>query len=144
MPRWTTPASLGGWLTLLLGIVLAVIGVVLTVGGAQLMMLGGSWYYLLAGLGLIVSGLLLVYRDVRGAWLYGAIFILTLVWALWERGLNGWALIPRLVGPLVLMFLVLATLPVLKPGKGKRAGLAAIGLAFFAIALARFRRSLAS
>ena len=55
MPRWTTPASLGGWLTLLLGIVLAVIGVVLTVGGAQLMMLGGSWYYLLAGLGLIVS-----------------------------------------------------------------------------------------
>lgn len=144
MPRWTTPASLGAWLTMLLGVVLAVIGLVLTVGGAQLAMLGGSWYYLLAGLGLIVSGLLLVCRDVRGAWLYGAIFILTLVWALWERGLNGWALIPRLVGPLVLMFLVLATLPVLKPGKGGRAGLAAIGLAVatvvFGFAVAQINR----
>lgn len=96
---------------MLLGVLLAVIGLVLTVGGVQLAMLGGSWYYLIAGLALIVSGLLLVWRDVRGAWLYGAVFVATVIWALWEKGLNGWAMIPRLVGPLVLMFLVLATLP---------------------------------
>ena len=130
MPRWTTPTGLGGWLTLLLGVLLAVIGLVLTVGGVQLAMLGGSWYYLIAGLALIVSGLLLVYRDVRGAWLYGAVFVATVIWALWEKGLNGWAMIPRLVGPLVLMFLVLATLPVLRSrGGGKTAGLGALGLA---------------
>jgi len=115
---------------LLLGVLLAVIGLVLTVGGVQLAMLGGSWYYLIAGLALIVSGLLLVYRDVRGAWLYGAVFVATVIWALWEKGLNGWAMIPRLVGPLVLMFLVLATLPVLRSrGGGKTAGFGALGLA---------------
>lgn len=137
MPRWTTPTGLGGWLTLLLGILLAVIGLVLTVGGVQLAMLGGSWYYLIAGLALIVSGFLLVYRDVRGAWLYGAVFVATVIWALWEKGLNGWAMIPRLVGPLVLMFLVLATLPVLRSrGGGKTAGLGALGLAVLTVVFA--------
>ena len=90
MPRWTTPNGPGGWLTLVLGILLAAIGLILTVGGAQLAALGGSWYYLIAGLALIASGLLLVFRDVRGAWIYGATFLLTLLWALWEKGLNGW------------------------------------------------------
>jgi quinoprotein glucose dehydrogenase len=122
-------------LTLLLGLLLAVIGLVLTVGGVQLAALGGSWYYLLAGLALIASGFFLVYRDARGAWIYGATFLLTLVWALWEKGLNGWAMIPRLVGPLVLMFLVLATLPVLRPGRGggRKAGVGALGLAVLTV-----------
>ena len=39
MPRWTTPTGLGGWLTLLLGILLAVI----LVGAAiKLKLMGGS------------------------------------------------------------------------------------------------------
>ena len=40
---------------LLLGGVLALIGIVLAVGGAWLAILGGSLYYLLAGLGLLRS-----------------------------------------------------------------------------------------
>jgi len=59
MPRWTTPNGPGGWLTLVLGILLAAIGLTLTVGGAQLAALGGSWYYLIAGLALIASLLIL-------------------------------------------------------------------------------------
>ena len=43
MPRWTSPTGLGGWLTLLLGLLLAVIGLVLTIGGVQLAALGASW-----------------------------------------------------------------------------------------------------
>ena len=101
MPRWTTPTGLGGWLTLLLGVLLAVIGLILTVGGVQLAALGGSWYYVLAGLALIASGVLLILRDIRGAWIYAATFAATLIWAFWEKGLNGWAQVPRLVGPLV-------------------------------------------
>ena len=120
MPRWTTPSGWGGWLTLLLGVLIFLIGGILAVGGVQLLSLGGSWYYLVVGLMLIVAGALLVLRDVRGAWVYGAAFLFTLVWALWETGLDGWALVPRLVGPLVLMVLVLATLPVLKPHGGGR------------------------
>src|SRR5690606_9690920 len=74
MPRWTTPVGPGGWLTLLLGVLLFLIGAILTVGGVQLATLGGSWYYLIAGLALIASGLLLVLRDVRGAWIYAGTF----------------------------------------------------------------------
>ena len=126
MPRWNQPRSAGGWLTVVLGVLLLLIGVVLTIGGVQLAALGGSWYYLIAGLALVVSGVLIVLRDVRGAWLYAATFAGTLIWAFWEKGLDGWALVPRLVGPLVLMFLVLATLPVLRSrGGGKTAGFGA-------------------
>ncbi len=134
MPRWTTPTGLGGWLTLLLGLLIALIGAILAFGGAQLAALGGSWYYLIVGLLLIASGVLLVLRDVRGAWIYGGAFLFTLVWALWEKGLDGWALVPRLVGPLVLMFLVLASLPVLMGRGGKRlAGGGALGLAVLTV-----------
>jgi quinoprotein glucose dehydrogenase len=52
----------GGWAVLLLGLVLALIGLVLTIGGAWLAVLGGSPYYVLAGLGLLVSGVLLARR----------------------------------------------------------------------------------
>ena len=129
MPRWTTPTGLGGWLTLLLGVLLALIGLILTVGGVQLATLGGSWYYLIAGLALIASGVLLILCDIRGAWIYAATFAATLIWAFWEKGLNGWAQVPRLVGPLVLMFLVIATLPALRRGAGRLAAGSAAGLA---------------
>ena len=56
MPRWNQPRSAGGWLTVVLGVLLLLIGVVLTIGGVQLAALGGSWYYVLAGLALIASG----------------------------------------------------------------------------------------
>lgn len=102
-----TPA---GWGRKCLGAVLGVIGVILIVGGLQLVMLGGSWYYLLAGLALLASGGLIFTGRVLGNWLYIATFILTVVWALFESGLNGWALVPRVVAPLVLLLFVIATL----------------------------------
>src|SRR3546814_3637732 len=40
------------------GAVFAIIGIILAVGGAQLVQLGYTLYYLLAGLGLIASGVL--------------------------------------------------------------------------------------
>ena len=39
----------GKWPALLLGLLLAIAGVALAVGGGQLLMLGGSAYYLIAG-----------------------------------------------------------------------------------------------
>ena len=92
-----------------LGGLLALIGLILAVGGGWLAALGGSWYYLLAGVGLIISGGLLLRRRVAGAWVYVAVFVATVAWALWEVGLAGWPLLPRLFGPTVLLFLVLAT-----------------------------------
>ncbi|WP_445682266.1 membrane-bound PQQ-dependent dehydrogenase, glucose/quinate/shikimate family [Radicibacter daui] len=101
--------------TMLLGIVLALIGLVLAVGGGWLVSLGGSPYYVLAGLGLLVSGYFLFRRHVAGAWVYCAVFLATLIWAFWEAGLNGWALVPRLVAPFVLLVLVILAAPRLRP-----------------------------
>ncbi|RZJ18783.1 MAG: membrane-bound PQQ-dependent dehydrogenase, glucose/quinate/shikimate family [Brevundimonas sp.] len=118
----------GGIAALVLGVLFILIGLVLTVGGGWLIVLGGSAYYLLAGLGLIASGALLCLGRSLGAWVYIGVFILTVLWALWEVGLNGWALVPRVIAPLVLLVLVILVLPTLLPRGGLRAlwiGLAA-------------------
>ena len=80
-------------LVLVVGALLALIGAVLVVGGAWLAALGGSVYYLLAGIGLVASGALMILGRPMGAYLYLGVFALTLVWALWEVGLNGCALL---------------------------------------------------
>ena len=45
----------GDWAVMALGVLFGLIGVVLTIGGGWLIAVGGSWYYLLAGLGLIAG-----------------------------------------------------------------------------------------
>ncbi len=102
-------------LVLILGVLLGLVGLALAIGGAWLALLGGSLYYLLAGLGLVASGVLLVLGRPLGAYIYLGVFALTLVWALWEVGLNVWALVPRVIGPAVLAMLVLFALPLLEP-----------------------------
>lgn len=91
---------------LIAGIILAT-GFVLSVGGAWLLVLGGSPYYLLAGLALVVSGFWLALGRAQGAWLYLFVFVATLLWAWWEVGLNGWALMPRILAPTILLVLLL-------------------------------------
>jgi quinoprotein glucose dehydrogenase len=113
------PGGLSGGLVITLGVILSLIGVTLVIGGGWLIGLGGSWYYLLAGLGLLASGVLLIRRSLMGAWIYIGVFLLTVLWALWEVGIDGWGLVPRVIAPAVLLAFVLAALPVLKPGRGK-------------------------
>jgi quinoprotein glucose dehydrogenase len=81
---------------------LLVTGVSLTWLGGVLVGLGGSPYYVLAGAAMIVSALLIARRNWSGVRLYAVFLIATLIWALWESGLDGWALAPRLVLPCVI------------------------------------------
>ncbi|MGO2006960.1 glucose/quinate/shikimate family membrane-bound PQQ-dependent dehydrogenase [Vreelandella alkaliphila] len=85
----------GKWPALLLGLLLAVAGVALTIGGTKLLSLGGSAYYLIAGVSIFVVGLLLAMRKGAALWLYAAVLFATLLWALWEVGLDWWQLVPR-------------------------------------------------
>ena len=101
----------GYWWAIILGIVLLAIGAVLVGGGVWLAWLGGSWYYILAGLGLLLAGGLMVTHRQSGALVYGVVWLLTLIWAIWEVGLDGWALVPRVVAPTVILVLVLLSLP---------------------------------
>src|SRR5688572_33122109 len=82
--------------------ILIVFGLVLGAGGVRLLTLGGSFYYVLAGLVLIASGVLLWRRDKQGSWLYGALLAATLLWSLYEVGFNLWALAPRMLALLVI------------------------------------------
>ena len=83
----------------LLAAFLLLVGATLLAGGAWLIAIGGSPYYLLSGGATAASGILLWRRDRRGSWLYGAMLAVTLGWELWESGLDLWALAPRLIGP---------------------------------------------
>jgi membrane-bound PQQ-dependent dehydrogenase (glucose/quinate/shikimate family) len=81
---------------------LILLGLMLLLGGAQLVALGGSVYYVLAGAALIASGVLLWRANRWGARLYALLTFATILWAVFEAGFDGWALAPR-----VLPFLVL-------------------------------------
>ena len=131
MARTDRRAGLSGIAVRALAAVLVIIGLVLVVGGAWLLSLGGSAYYLLAGLGLIASGVMLWRLRLAGALIYAGVFVLTVLWAVWEVGLNGWALVPRVVAPAVLLVLVIAALPVLDTRRGGR--LALTGAAVFVV-----------
>lgn len=102
-------------LVTIVGAILAVIGLVLAIGGTWLAFLSGSPFYLLAGLLLLASGYFLIRGRALGAGLYTATYLFALIWGLAEAGLDGWALIPFVVGPTILLVLVLLTLPLLRP-----------------------------
>jgi len=82
--------------------VIGLIGVALVLQGLPLVQAGGSLYYFLAGITLAAVSVLLFRGDDRGAKLYGIFLAITYLWALYEAGLDAWALMPR-----VAMFTVL-------------------------------------
>ncbi|MGY0556984.1 membrane-bound PQQ-dependent dehydrogenase, glucose/quinate/shikimate family [Lysobacter sp. A421] len=84
------------------GAVFLLIGLALLGGGGWLVLLGGSWYYLLAGLGFALVGVLLCMRRRMALILYALLLLATLVWALWESGLDWWPLASRLGVPFLL------------------------------------------
>jgi len=90
-----------------LGGILALVGLVLAIGGGWLVALGGSFYYLITGLGCVLSGALICRGRITGIWIYAAIVAGTVLWALWEVGTQFWPLLPRVGGPLVLLLYML-------------------------------------
>src|SRR3546814_14829315 len=60
---------------------------------------------------MMIAGWLLFRQQLLGGWLYIAIVALTVIWAFWEVGANGWALVPRVIAPLVLLIAVLLVMP---------------------------------
>ncbi len=77
------------------GALLILLGVVLGGGGMELALLHGSLYYLVTGVVLVTAGLLLWWGRRAGMWLYFAIIAYTVIWSLWEVGLDGWSLASR-------------------------------------------------
>ncbi len=125
-----TGAAAGSkWLLGGLGILIALIGLGLAAGGGYLLSLGGSVYFLLMGLAMLVSGLLIARCNPRGAWLYGVALMLTAIWAVWDAGLEYWPLVSRVLTFAVIGLVVALIYPTLVRASGAHAGRGAYGLA---------------
>ena len=101
------------WAATILAVVMAAIGIVLTAGGVWLLSLGGSPYYLIAGILILASAWFLFRGRLLGGWIYIGLFILSALWGFAEARGNAWAMVPWLIAPLVLLIAVLLVMPTL-------------------------------
>ena len=122
-PRWAS------WPVLLLCLVMLAGGGYLLIGGVQLISLGGSWYFAVAGAGLLLSAWFLARSHVLGLHIFVVVFVGTVIWAIWEVGFQFWPLVSRLVAPAVLGVLIFLAAPLLKRGSGRPARLPAFAMA---------------
>lgn len=102
------------WLVLLLGVVITFVGVAFVIGGVDLAMLGGSFYYAICGLVLLAGGVFIILGRTMGAFLYLGALAYTWLWSLWEVGFSPIDLLPRAFGPTLLGILVALSIPVLR------------------------------
>ncbi|RVW00008.1 glucose dehydrogenase [Mesobaculum littorinae] len=93
--------------------VLTLIGLVLLAGGIWLITLGGSWYYAIAGIGLLLTAWPLFRHLTQGVLVYLVVWLGTLIWTYWEVGTDWWAWVPRMVAPTVILVILLLCLPML-------------------------------
>ena len=125
----------GFWATMAVGVIILLFGLAILIGGVWLIALGGSWYYAFAGVGLVCTALFLFRRSMLAVWVYLLTFIATVIWAVWEVGFDGWAQVPRLVAPTVVLVLVLMLIPALRGRRSSPRGAVAAAIAgMFALA----------
>lgn len=115
MAEVNAPRAATRFAPLAIGIVVGLIGLILAVGGIWLAVLGGSLYYAVTGVAMMAAGWLLARGNPLGGWIYLAVFVWTVLWAFSEVGGNGWALVPRVIAPTVLLLAVLAVMPLVEP-----------------------------
>ena len=91
-----TASARPGPLLILTAVIFILLGLALAGGGAWLVSLGGSWYYVVAGIGMLVAGAL-VWRGRRTAQLFLALLLFaSLIWSVIEVKFDWWQLLPRL------------------------------------------------
>lgn len=104
-------------LTLSGGMIL-ILGAVLAVGG--LLVADYSTYYALAGSGLMLAGTLIAKRRRAGAWVFMAVFAITLAWSLRDLQDGSASLAMRLMGPTILLGMIAFVMPALRGWRARR------------------------
>ncbi|EER60961.1 quinate dehydrogenase (pyrroloquinoline-quinone), partial [Acidovorax delafieldii 2AN] len=100
-----------------LGLVIVAFGLFMLAGGVRLITLGGSWYFALAGIGLIAAGILAMLRRPLGTVVYLAVLAATAIWAVWDSGWAFWPLFSRLFALAAIAVLLLLLMPALRGGE---------------------------
>lgn len=77
-------------------VILAIFGIGLLIGGVWLAALGGSFYYVIAALLMLVTAFLLYRGQISALMVYAVLVLGSVIWAIWEVGTDFWALAPRL------------------------------------------------
>ena len=90
-------------------VLIGLIGLFLIGGGAWLIAIGGSGFYVLLGLLLIISSVMLLQRRPAGLALYGIAVLVTLIWSFTEVGFDWWPLAAR--GSLLVVLGVVLLIP---------------------------------
>lgn len=133
----TTPAypGLSVW-NKIFAFILLIFGLAMTGGGGYLAAVGGSWYYLLAGLGSIIAAIAIFRRSSSAVYWFGLVFVGTLLWTIYESGLDYWGWVPRFDIMLLLGIAFAFQLPNLKPGISRTfsRSLGAVFIAGFVVA----------
>ncbi|WP_312670194.1 glucose/quinate/shikimate family membrane-bound PQQ-dependent dehydrogenase [Pseudescherichia sp.] len=132
MATGSTPRGIGRILKWLLAGLLIIIGLAIGIPGIKLVSLGGSAYFLVMGVAMLVSALLIIKNRTSGIVLYALAFIASAIWAVSDAGWDFWPLFSRLFTFGVLAFLAALLWPFLTATTNKKP---AFGLAA-AIALA--------
>ena len=68
-------------LNLFTAVVFGALGLFLAIGGAQLVALSGSPYYLAAGIVLMITAVLVIARRAAALWLHGLLILASIGWA---------------------------------------------------------------
>jgi quinoprotein glucose dehydrogenase len=121
---------------MVLSFTLMLIGVGFLAGGARLIFLGGSYYFVFAGLAFSIDAILLFYRSRWSYLLFAALVLSTLAWAVDEVGLDWWQLFPRgnLIAVIALILIAPWTVRRLRPPIKDK--IFSLGYASLALALA--------
>jgi quinoprotein glucose dehydrogenase len=112
-------------------ILLFLTGLGMALPGLYLASLGGSLYYEIAGVLIVIAAILVLRGSQSGIHLFWLVFLGTVAWSIWEVGLDGWALLPRLVylAAAALWLLMLAPRHHVPPARLATSGFAASLLA---------------
>ncbi|KAB0492413.1 glucose/quinate/shikimate family membrane-bound PQQ-dependent dehydrogenase [Pseudomonas psychrophila] len=111
-------AAVSRWPIWVAALGVLVFGLLFVAGGGYLATLGGSLYFLLAGLGMVASSILLFKKRLAGAWLFAAVMVASVIWALVDAGLVFWPLVSRLFALAVLSLVVALVYPTLRKANG--------------------------
>ncbi len=117
MANLTPPRGLALGLLWVLGGLMALIGLAIGIGGAYLAALGGSWYFLLMGIVMLISAILIIKKKIAGLVLYSLAFVCSIFWAISDAGWDFWPLFSRLFTFAVLAFLAAIAWPILRAAK---------------------------
>jgi quinoprotein glucose dehydrogenase len=88
----TSPSGIARWLSVLFTVVS---GLYLLIGGVWLVAIGGSPYYIVAGVIFLAVAWMIHRGSGLALLLYALLLIGTLIWAVFEAGFDFWALAPR-------------------------------------------------